>query len=404
MTKATTPRIYADAVNQRYKVNKSNMVTLKDRWNQSLASLPIDVRNSVNSRLNYVISRFQKLHPEYTSWFSPNWTICEAVPLPGSWLCLDTTIQRVLNIDHVLNIIENFLIYQVMPIQVYPLNPVDVPEHWDQSHTYYASWDGQHTAIALWIITDMIFKEDMDKVKFPTVRYNMPNRGDGRMTFIANNGPLNKLGMDGYDLTSQMVYAVKLDGVELPEWKDVAEKQDLFDAYQLFFTDSKFGDHTQPGAFTRVKDVFKTPKDVLKDICIYVDQILTYQPRAVNTKEFPILQKFFTMARSSGIEYTEEEIRSLAELNWQLFRGDFDESGAFWSQVGVAYTNWHNDYHANWDENEKPNIRLNKDVPQGATFFWFQLKYRWQDAAGNPMRMPRLSIDTRFRPAVEDLF
>lgn len=404
MSKATTARSYAANINTHYTQNKSNMVSLKDRWAQTLASLPADVRNSINSRLSAAITRFQRRYPGITSFNDPSFRICKAIPIPMSLFCLDTTIQRILDINHVLNIVENFVAYQVMPVQVYQANPKDLSEAFDPSLTYWASWDGQHTVMALWIIATQIFKEDLDKVMVPVVEYDMRNRLECRTTFIANNSVENKKILDAFDLTSQMIHAVKLDGVKDPSWVAVSEKQDILADYELFFTDKKFHNQHQPGALTRVKDVFNTNKEVLENVCIYIDQILTYNPRAINTKEFPIIEAFFSMARSGGVDYTEEEIRSLADLCWQLFDGDFDEKGPYWAQVGEAYTNWHNQYYQNWDYDTRPGIRLNKDVPQGLTFFWWQLRNSWKDQNNDPMRLPRLNIGTSFKPDEKDLF
>jgi hypothetical protein len=405
ISKATTQRNYAMGINQGYLQTQSNIVTLKERWTQSLASLPTDVKNDINSRLNAVIKLFQRRHPTITSFSDPDFRMCKAIPVLMSWLCLDTTIQRVLNINHVLSILENFAVYQVMPIQVYRADPADLRDSFDPRHEHWASWDGQHTAIALWIIATMIFKEDPDNIMIPVVEYDMRNAIERRTTFINNNSGVNTLGLSHYDLTSQMVFGVKLNGANDPTGVDVANKQDVLATYELFFTDSKRYDDHQPGAFTRVKDVmWNTHIDTLENVCVYMDQMLTYQSRAVNTKEFPIIENFFKMARAGGIDYTEEEIRSLADVCWTLFKGDFDEAGAYWAQVGEAYTNWHVDHYANWDEDERPGIRLNKDVPQGLTFFWFQLKHSWKNLDGNQMKLPRLNISTQFRPNTKDLF
>lgn len=404
INKATVSRKHAASVNARYEENKANMVTIKDRWNQTLASEPIEAKNTHLARLANALKRFEKRFPKIKSFKDPNFRICKAIPIPMSWLCLDTTIQRALSIDHVLDILEDFVSYQVMPVQVYLANPEDLSDAFDPSHSHWASWDGQHTAVALWIIATMIFKEDPDSVMIPSVEYDMRNRAECRTTFIANNSKENKKILSAYDLASQMVFGVKLDGIDDPEWTDTATKQDLLASYQLFFTDSTRYDHTQSGALTRVKDVFKTKYDVLENICIYSDQILTYGPRAIDTKEFPIIQHFFEMAKAGNVDYTEDEIRSLANLCKDLFDGNFDENGPYWAQVGEAYTNWHNDYYSNWDQSERPGCRLNKDVPQGLTFFWFQLKRSWKNEDGTPMRLPRLNITTSFKPDAKDLF
>jgi hypothetical protein len=111
------------------------------------------------------------------------------------------------------------------------------------------------------------------------------------------------------------------------------------------------------------------------------------------------------MAQGDNVTYTDDEVRSLAQLCHQLFSADFDEAGAFWAQLETAYLNWWEGYYANHDVSMRPERpRMNKDWTQGGTFFWHLLKKRWKDAAGLPMHMPRLNIQTQFYPDAKDLF
>jgi len=132
--------------------------------------------------------------------------------------------------------------------------------------------------------------------------------------------------------------------------------------------------------------------------------VLNRTPRAVDTKELPIIMGFLKMAAQSNINYSDDEIRSLADLCMNLFDANFHEDGPFWAQVERAYRNWHVVYHADMDESLRPGIRLNKDWNQGGTFMWHQLKKAWKTTSGDAMPMPQLNIQTSFRPNNKDLW
>ena len=279
-----------------------------------------------------------------------------------------------------------------------------VPIAYGPDDNFFASWDGQHTAVAFWLIATAVFGEDPDTVEIPVVEYDMRHRLECRMTFLNNNGKNGKMLLTPIDNITQQIYAVRLDGVDDDEWKDVEEKQQYLEAADLFLTDDKFGDEKEPGAITRPGDLASdkfSPEDV-RQFTTYAKVVLADNPRAIDTKEMPIILGFLRMA--NAMNYTDAEIESLAYLCISLFGADFNSNGEFWDRVGSAYTKWHKRFHSDIDESLRPEVRLNKDWPQGGTFFWHQLAKSWKDEHGNPMRLPRLNISTSFSPAKKDLF
>lgn len=399
-------RQHARDVNSRYNSNAANIVSPKERFNQVLSALPTIEKHNATSKLKNAIRQFQVRYPNIKQFNDPAFRICRAIPLQLSLATIDTTIQRYLDIDWVIKIIENFTAYQAMPIQVYQVLAQDVPNTWDGQATYWAAWDGQHTLVAFWIIATMIFHQKEEDVLIPTVEYDMLNRLESRITFMRGNSRDGKKVMEPIDLAMQKTYAVKLDGVTFNEWVEVANKHDALAANDLFLTASKFHDTHEPGAISRAGDIVdeKFSVEVVRQFAVYADYVLNHQPRAINTKELPIIMGFLRMAAQSDCNYTDDEIRSLGDLCMQMFDADFDESGPFWAKVNQAYTNWHINYYADMDESMKPGIRLNKDWNQGGTFMWHQLKQSWKDANGNAMRMPQLNIQTSFYPNKRDLW
>ena len=60
--------------------------------------------------------------------------------------------------------------------------------------------------------------------------------------------------LDFIDTYKQMVYGVKVDGADYPEWKDTALKNDYLRDAGLFANHAKFGDEDESGAFTLLAD------------------------------------------------------------------------------------------------------------------------------------------------------
>ena len=153
----------------------------------------------------------------------------------------------------------------------------------------------------------------------------------------------------------------------------------------------KFHDEREPGAITRPGDICdeKYSVELVRKFTVYASAVLAANPRAINAKELPIIMGFLKMAEGSNMNYTDDQVRSLAYLCWE--------------KVGISYVHWHERYHADMEESMRPGIKLNKDWAQGGTFFYWLLKKHWTDDDGNPMPMPKLNISTSFRPEVKDL-
>lgn len=404
--KTPTSRSHARSINLKYTNADSHFLSLQDRWNDVLSQMDPAQKNSVISRLNAAIKTFKRNHPKIKSFDDPGFRLCRAIRRKLSHILVDTTIQRQLNITWVISIIEHFVAYQAMPIQVYEVPAADVPYKYGAQDSFWASWDGQHTAIAFWIIATMIFGQNPDDVEIPVVEYDMQNRLECRMTFLKNNGKEGKKLLTPIDFVTQQIYAVRLDGVNDDDWLDIEEKQCYLESADLFLTDSKFFDDYEPGAITRVGDVMdeKIHPELIRQFTVYANTVLAACNRPINTKELPIILGFLKMASNDNITYTDSEIENLAYLCISLFDADFDESGAYWEQVGKAYTKWHEDYHKDMDESLRPGVKLNKDWAQGGTFFWYQLRESWKDDQGNAMRLPRLNIQTPFTPSKRNLF
>lgn len=396
---------YANTVNAKYNNKADHYQDLKDRFNAALSSLPNTVQQLLRARLLKAIKQFQANNPLPKKF--ADMPLCRAESAKLSQILIDSTMQRALNLNWVFEIIEKFRVTQAMPIQVYRvLNPTGELSYLNRG-ALYASWDGQHTSIALYIIATMIFGENADDITIPVVIYDVTTKAEIRDNFIKSNGPEGKKLLDDIDIVQQQIYGVRVDKSTNPLWLQVEQKQQYLEKVGLFLTDAKFNDVGQPGAITRVDDIMnpKMPVEVVRQFCIYARTILSIYQRPINTKEAPIILGFLKMAFTGNIGYTDKEVDSLAYLCYNLFDANFDSDGPFWSQLETSYLNWWEHFYSNVDASLRPERpRMNKDWIQGGTFFWHQLKKSWKDEAGNPMPMPRLNINTQFIPSQQDLF
>ena len=75
-------------------------------------------------------------------------------------IIIDTSMQRQPNMRHILQIIQHFRETMVMAIQVY------INEDGN-----YVAWDGQHTALALYILATKVFGNRLGACQVPIVVY-----------------------------------------------------------------------------------------------------------------------------------------------------------------------------------------------------------------------------------------
>jgi hypothetical protein len=397
---------YASQVNAKYSNTASHFVDLKTRWNSTVALYNPNTVNTINSALKRTISGWIKQHPSVKTF--RDMPLCRAQTARLSDILIDETMQRQLNISWVLEIINNWRAWQAMPVQVYTVGANASPElAYLGSDHLYASWDGQHTAMAFYIIAVLILQLDPREVELPVVIYDVNTKAEIRNNFIESNTESGKKLLDKIDIFQQMVYGVRVDGATYPEWLEVEKKQQYLEAADLFLTDAKFGDAAQVGAISRVQDIMdrKITPEIVRQFCVYARTVIGLTPRAINTKEAPIILGFLKMASSDDVNYSDDEIVSLAMLCYNLFGADFNEAGDYWAQLETAYVNWWERFYENVDEGVRPERpRMNKDWAQGGTFFYHLLKKHWTDAAGMKMRLPRLNIQTQFFPDAKDLF
>lgn len=397
-TKELKMASYADTRNARYSNTDSDIVDLIKRYNDTVAALPRQARRNFESKLAKAIQTFKKNHPGLTSISDRSkFRLCKSIMGKLNAIGIDTTMQRELNLQWILTIITNFRAYQAQPIQVY-----ETPDG------QYGAWDGQHTSIALYLISIVALGEDFDEVEVPINVYDIKSRGELRSNFINNNTTVGKNAgkkpLDIIDIFQQMIYGVEVDKVDEPDWVDAHKKWKHIADAGMFLTAEKFNDTDQPGAISRLNELNAASVEVVRKFAIYGKYVVECEDRPINTKEIPIIIEFLNLCEQQDINYTDEQIEDLAQHCIDMFDANFDAKGPYWDQVHQANMNaWNKQNKGKPKSDWTDPPRNNKNVPQGIAFFWHQLATTWVPEQEEGFKFPKQPFSV-YQPDPSDLF
>lgn len=319
---------FATKKNRQYSQAGSVFVTLQKRLNEALDLNPV-----FKNMLDGAVDEFKRRNKDWKT-FS-DMSLCAAIPATLDQVEIDTTLQRPLNVRHIIKIVSYFSQTMVMPIQVYK----------DPDTGKFIAWDGQHTAITLYIIATKVFGLRPSEVTIPVVVYPTSEKLEIRRNFILLNGDA-KEPLDFIDTFSQMIYGVRVDGATDTAWKQAEQKQQYFEDADLFATNNKFGDEAEHGAFTLLADTIMT-KNLAKakhpEVTRMFAEYWSYlgEERPVQAKEARQLYEFFNLCYEQKIKVDSKYLRELVSFTKEYFEADFSESGMFWDKVRMAYTNWY---------------------------------------------------------------
>ena len=320
---------HADIVNARYLNSTSNFISLQQRLNEALKHAPLFV-----AMIDGMTDEFKRRHKQWTTF--KHLELCEAIMVSMDKILIDTTMQRSVNLRHILKILQYFKSTMAMAIQVYkdPEKP-----------GYYIAWDGQHTAISLYIILTKVFGEQTASAMIPVVVYNVKHKLEIRRNFILLNGTA-KQELDFFDKYGQMVSGTKVDGATDEEWVDTAIKNDYLAAAGLFATHSKLGDDDKPGAFTLLADTLmskslktRKPPEITRMFAEYWSYLAVERP--VEAKEARQLYEYFNLCHEQGITVDKAYLLEFVSFTRTNFDADFSPTSPFWSKVRMAYESWY---------------------------------------------------------------
>ena len=383
-------KTHAELVNEQYLKSDSHFVTLQERLADALRLAPLFV-----ALLAAVVDEFKRRNKNWKTF--TDLALCKAIMVPMDRILIDTTMQRSLNMRHVLNILQHFRSTMTMAIQVY--EDVNKPG-------YYIAWDGQHTAISLFIILTKVFGERTAQAMIPVVVYNVQHKLEIRRNFILLNGDA-KEELDFIDTYKQMVFGAKVDNATDQEWTDAAKKNDYLAAAGLFATHTKFSDDNHPGAFTLLADTLmsksaKTRKDpeVTRMFARY--WAFLNEQRPVEPKEARQLYEYFNLCFEQGIKVDDKYLLEFVAFTKNYFAADFRPNGPFWDKVKMSYESWYRKANAgSTDVNEQGEIIVRgftSEMRTGVPFLIAQVN------KSTKLETPRYSANNGFTVAKKDLW
>ena len=371
---------YADKINIKFSEQDANYVDLKQRLGQYATDWDV-------SRIESACQEFKRNNKD-KEWKSfSNLSLCQGKECPIDRILIDTTRQRRLMVDWICNIISKFKQSKVMAIQVY--------KHPDKPG-YYVAWDGQHTAISLYIIITKIFGDELANCIVPIVEYPYTSLAEMRENFVDLNGDAKKP-LDDIDHFQQMVFGVRIDGMDKPKFVETERKQQHLENYKLFATHQKYADTDKPGAISRLNEIMKDPPENTLIFAKYFTAL--NQSRAVDPKEIVMMSAYFNECQKQDIDLTDDYINELAFFIRDYFDADFSPHGKFWDKMSIAYYNWHEEHWADISEDD-PRYqypRVQKEPAHGMHYLTACLRKHTE------LKVPKYDNNSSFRPLDEDL-
>ena len=388
-TAVTTPVVistnsYADQKNARFNNSASHVVDINTRWTSTLKNLPARQQQVIAHALSAAIQEFHRRNPTIKTWKDVESRLARAVSKKMTVVNIDETMQRLLNIEWVIELLNKFVATKVVPIQVYQPDP-NVEE--------YLAWDGQHTLVLLWVIAVHIFGVDPDKVKIPVNVYDSHFKAEMRSGFVSLNSNDGNRQLDLFDLFEQKVFGVRVDHSSDPDWLLAEQKQCVVEKHGLFLTSKKFGDDDMPGAISRMQEVNKLNPETLDWLCEYLVAVGANN-RSVEEKEMVMMAYFFDRCRLDRIKVDTKFIYDIAAVSKRHWGADYSPTSPFWVRANMAYVVWHSNANG-----VNARTHFNKEPVHGYPFMVEQFK---KDLPKYKFPHPRTSSE--FVPDQLDLF
>lgn len=382
---------HAEKRNSRFETNTSVFVSAKGRFDEYSERVPGSL-----TQMKHAIRDFKKSFPNLT-WEDIKSNLVGAQTCKLIDIRIDDTMNRPLNWKHVIEIIKNFNTTRVMAVNVYK----------DQaSPNCFVAWDGQHTTLVLYVIAVMIFGEAIGSVEIPINISKSTSKEEIRTNFIELNGEA-KLPLTPLDLFEQKIYGVKVDNSTRQDWRVASQKFELLQDADLFLTSEANRDQDQPGAITHVASIINNELDIVEKFATYWTFRKELENRRVESKELIHMIYMFQHAKSSGIDWSNDDIASIVDIFWNCFNCEFtgtQHQNVFWKKLHTSYEVWYDKVYSKVDEDYRPaKLQLtNSSIHQetfGLKFMLSQLA-----ASGFKGKLPEYEHPAGYKPRKEDLW
>lgn len=287
---------YADKINAQFSKNATQFVDIHTRITSCIKLDP-----TLSSKIKIAIDSFKNRNT-FKKW--ADLRLPRAINATLAELLINITLQRYPDVDHFCTIITKFEDIRVMPICVYI----------DPSHPgKYVAFEGQHTAIALYLIALMVLGLRPEECTIPIVMYDTESVPEIRKNLIGWATDSRK-GFDLIDTFQQKIFGVRIDGTtDNDDWNLNNDKQIALEQNGLFVAHPKFGNAHLPGAVSRLVELVdpKYPLVVTQNFAKYVKAVCNSN-RPVQPKEMTYMYAFFDLCRVQGISVTSDYIKSIA--------------------------------------------------------------------------------------------
>jgi hypothetical protein len=268
--------------------------------------------------------------------------MCRAINVPMDKLAIDGIMQRKLDLTWCDHILQNFVATRIMPMNSY--EKVD-----EDGNICYSVWDGQHTAVVLYVIATEIYGLEPKDVMLPVSLYSNTSVPEIRKNFTSLNSSQGKQSLDEYDLFIQRVISARLDGSTDPLDVICLEVQEICEKNDVFVTMPKFGNDSSPGAISRLLEIkkyalgFRRP-DVIK-YCVQLHNKMTPN-RPFEKYELDTVCAWFNHAIINGITIDNDYIQEIADAfkkgNTSVYFTDWDgdDTSSIKRILKQAYDDW----------------------------------------------------------------
>lgn len=297
---------YASRVNQTYHTDEDKFVTIEERLQEMYTKDPLlpamlqGLAAGMVAALGY--ESYQDLIKDMVGMGVIQYT-------PVTEVDINDTMQRWPDRENLLNIVGEFDPSYVNRIRTYCDS-----HRKDGQVTRQVAWDGQHTALGLYVIAVLGFGCDPADVVVPVDEYPGDDRAAIRRRFVEFNSGKTSKKLDNIDLYKQYVAGMRHDNVE--DFWNVRcfTMQTYFEKYGYYATDEKFGDEKNAGAWSRMTEVFNRnfPVEIFERVMYY--HSITNNDKPFVALEIDNMSVFIRQCMNDGIRVTDEYLNDMAKI------------------------------------------------------------------------------------------
>jgi len=310
---------YAQQINATYHSDEDLFVTVDQRL-QELYAKDSDLEMLFRSLAEGMVAAMG--YETYDDMIKDIVGMGEIQYVPVANVDINDTMQRWPDRENLIDIVSEFNPDFVNRIRTY----LDTKRK-DGNVSRHVAWDGQHTAIALYIIGVYGFGMMPELVTVPVDQYPGDNRAAIRRRFVEfNSGNISKK-LENIDLYKQHVAGARHDGLT-EFWNNRCVKlQEYFEKYGYYATDEKFGDEKRSGAWSRMTEVFNRnfPVEIFERV-MYYHSVSNADKRFI-PMEIDNLSVFFRQCMDEGIVVTDEYIDEMSSVLSPITQNTWAPSG-----------------------------------------------------------------------------